>query len=66
MRSAKTETAAAENIDAILRLEKHDEKTRALDHRVFHAIGGFVGTGRFIFLQCLAVGAWVAPNLYSS
>jgi uncharacterized membrane protein len=64
MRSAKTETAAAENIDAILRLEKHDEKTRALHHRVFHAIGGFVGTGRFIFLQCLAVGAWVALNLY--
>jgi uncharacterized membrane protein len=42
------ETAAAENIDAILRLEKQDEETLAVHHRVFHWIGWFVGTIQFI------------------
>jgi uncharacterized membrane protein len=64
MQGAKNETAAAENIDAILRLEKQEKRELALHHRVFHKIGGFVGTVHFIFLQCLAVSLWVAFNLY--
>ncbi|MGY2905699.1 DUF1003 domain-containing protein [Bradyrhizobium sp. URHC0002] len=54
---------AAENIDAILRLEKQEEQKLALHHRIFHTIGGFVGTSHFIVLQCLAVVCWVAFNL---
>jgi uncharacterized membrane protein len=59
----KSETAAAVTIDAILRLEKQNEQALALHHRIFHAIGGFVGTVHFIVLQCIAVGLWVAGNL---
>ena len=59
----KSETAAAKTIDAILRFEKQNEQTLALHHRIFHAIGGFVGTVNFILLQCIAVGLWVAFNL---
>ena len=59
-----TETAAAENIDTILRIEKQEERRLALHHRVFHTIGGFVGTVQFIILQCAAVGGWVLFNLY--
>ncbi len=59
----KSQTSAAETIDAILRLEKQHEQALALHHRVFHAIGGFVGTVHFIFLQCIAVGLWIAFNL---
>ena len=32
--SGKPETPAAENIDSILRLEKQDEKTLAVHHRI--------------------------------
>jgi uncharacterized membrane protein len=56
--------AAAQNVDAILRLEKQDEKKLALHHRVFHTIGSFVGTVTFIVLQCLAVAFWIALNVY--
>lgn len=62
-RGADSETAAAENIEAILRLEKQEEKCLALHHRVFHTIGGFVGTVQFIFLQCATVGLWVTLNV---
>jgi uncharacterized membrane protein len=64
MQGAENETAAAENIDAILRLEKDEKRELALHHRMFHTIGGFVGTVHFVFLQCLAVSLWVAFNLY--
>ena len=57
------ETAAAENIDAILRLEKQDEETLAVHHRVFHWIGWFVGTIQFISFQCAFVFCWIAFNL---
>jgi uncharacterized membrane protein len=53
---------AIENIDAILRLEKQDEERLGIHHRVFHAIGSFVGTVPFIMLQCVAVACWVALN----
>ena len=64
MQGAKIEKAAAENVDAILRLEKQDEETLALHHRFFHTVGGFVGTAHFIVLQCFAVGLWIAFNVY--
>ena len=54
--------AAADNIDAILRLEKQDEEDLALHHRVFHSIGSFVGTTHFFVIQCLAVGFWITFN----
>ena len=60
----KTDTPAAENIDAILRLEKEEERKLTLHHRFFHTIGGFVGTTHFAVLQCVAVIFWVAFNLY--
>jgi uncharacterized membrane protein len=61
--AAKIERATAENIDAILRLEKQEERNLALHHRVFHTIGGFVGTTRFILMQCIAVSLWIGFNL---
>src|SRR6478672_8129523 len=36
MQGPKNETAAAENIDAILRLEKQEKRELALHHRMFH------------------------------
>jgi len=53
------ERPAAHSIDAILRLEKQDEKTLAVHHRIFHWIGWFVGTIQFIFLQCAFVIGWI-------
>ena len=53
---------ARNNIEAILRLEKEDEKEIALHHRIFHAVGWFFGTTYFVSAQCLAVCAWVALN----
>jgi uncharacterized membrane protein len=55
--------AATENIDAIRRLEKQDEETLAVHHRVFHWIGWFVGTIQFISFQCAFVSSWIAFNL---
>jgi uncharacterized membrane protein len=60
----KNETVAAASIDAILRLEKEEEQQLAFHHRIFHSIGGFVGTVHFIILQILAVGLWIAFNAY--
>jgi uncharacterized membrane protein len=59
----QSETAAAENIDAILRLEKQDEETLAVHHRVFQWIGWFVGTIQCISFQCAFVFCWIAFNL---
>ncbi len=53
------EKPSAQNIDAILRLERQDEETLAVHHRIFHWIGWFVGTIQFIFLQCAFVIGWV-------
>jgi len=66
MESGKTRTVAAENIDAILRLEKEEEEKLTIHHRLFHTIGGFVGTVHFFVLQCWAVSFWVAFNFYFS
>ena len=52
--SGQSETLAAENIDAILRLEKQDEETLAGHHRFFHWIGWFVGTIQFVAFSALS------------
>ena len=59
----KSEKTALETIDAILRFEKQNEQALAPHHRALHAIGGFVGTVNFIFLQLVAVGVWFGFNL---
>jgi uncharacterized membrane protein len=59
----KFEKTDLETIDAILRFEKQNEQALAPHHRVLHAIGGFVGTVNFIFLQLVAVGIWFGFNL---
>ena len=53
---------ARNNIEAILRLEKENDRELALHHRIFHAIGWFFGTTYFLSAQCLGVGLWVALN----
>ena len=60
-----SKTPAAENIDAILRLEKQEERALAPHHRFFHAIGSFVGTVQFIVLQCVVVALWVLVSHYA-
>jgi uncharacterized membrane protein len=58
----QAERPAAENIDTILRLEKQDEEMLAVHHRLFHWVGWFVGTARFIVLQCVSVLSRVVLN----
>ncbi|HEV7881840.1 DUF1003 domain-containing protein [Bradyrhizobium sp.] len=53
---------AAENIEAILKLEKEAEQELSAFHRLSHAFGGFVGTIYFAVLQCVAVLAWIGAN----
>lgn len=62
--TGRSQTAAAENIDSIIRLEKQDEETLALHHRAFHWIGWFVGTIQFVSLQCIFVFCWIAFNVH--
>jgi uncharacterized membrane protein len=49
-----------QNIDTILQLERQDEEKLAFHHRIFHAIGSFVGTAQFVVLQCAGVACWIA------
>jgi uncharacterized membrane protein len=58
------EPSPAENIDAILRLEKQEEKALAAHQRLFHWIGWFVGTTQFIVLQFVGVAVWMAFNVW--
>ena len=58
----RAERPVAQNIDTILRLEKQDEAKLAVHHRLFHSVGWFVGTVRFIVLQCVFVLSWVVLN----
>jgi uncharacterized membrane protein len=53
---------AARNIESILRIEKEDEERLLLHHRVFHAVGRFIGTPYFFIIQSLGVGLWVWVN----
>ena len=52
--------AASRNIELIIRLEKEDEAELRPHHRLFHAIGWFVGTVYFIVFQLIVVGIWIA------
>jgi uncharacterized membrane protein len=60
--STRAPSQARNNIEAILRFEKEDEKELALHHRIFHAIGWFFGTTHFLSAQCLAVCLCIALN----
>lgn len=53
---------AAENIEAILRLEKEAEQELSWFHRLSHGFGGFVGTVYFVVFQCLATLGWIGIN----
>ena len=53
---------AARNIESILRIEKEDKRQLQPHHRIFHAIGWFVGTVYFFVFQCLAVAVWISAN----
>jgi uncharacterized membrane protein len=53
---------AARNIESILRIEKEDKRQLQPHHRIFHAIGWFVGTVYFFVFQCFAVAVWISAN----
>ena len=53
---------AAENIEAILELERADHNDLPRLHRISHRVGWFVGTIYFVLFQCLAVLAWIVLN----
>ena len=53
---------AARNIESILRIEKEDEERLLLHHRLFHAVGRFIGTPYFFIIQSLGVALWVWIN----
>jgi uncharacterized membrane protein len=52
----------AENIDEIIRVEKDALERRSRAEAVVDAIGGFVGTPRFVVLQVVAFMVWVTVN----
>jgi uncharacterized membrane protein len=64
--SSQRSGAAARNIEAILRIEKQDERKLLLHHRALHAVGRFVGTPFFFALQSLGVGLWLWINTWGA
>ncbi|MBR0719830.1 DUF1003 domain-containing protein [Bradyrhizobium liaoningense] len=60
--SGQRSGAAARNIEAILRIEKQDERELQIHHRALHAVGRFVGIPFFFALQSLGVGLWLWIN----
>lgn len=56
--------AVSRNIDAIVELEKEDERKLSKLHRASHTIGWFVGTIQFVILQIILVVAWAVWNAY--
>jgi len=52
----------ANNIEAILKLEKDDEQKLPPLHRVSHKVGGFVGTTYFVIIQAAFVILWLFWN----
>jgi len=62
LQRAAAPSQARNNIEAILQLEKGDERELAVHHRIFHAVGWFFGTTYFVSAQCLAVCLWIALN----
>jgi uncharacterized membrane protein len=51
---------ARRNIESIIKLEKEDKAELRPHHRLFHAIGWFVGTMYFLVFQFIVVGVWIA------
>jgi uncharacterized membrane protein len=60
--SATDQRTTTKNIEAILELEKDDERQLSRFHRVSHAVGRFVGTVYFVGVQCAFVLLWVVTN----
>ena len=60
--SATDQRTTTKNIEAILELEKDDERQLSRFHRVSHAVGWFVGTVYFVGVQCAFVLSWVVIN----
>jgi uncharacterized membrane protein len=60
--SATDQRTTTKNIEAILELEKDDERQLSRFHRVSHAVGRFVGTIYFVGVQCAFVLLWVVIN----
>jgi uncharacterized membrane protein len=54
--------SVAENIDQIIRVETDALERRSHGETMVDAIGGFVGTPRFVVLQILAFAGWVTVN----
>lgn len=54
--------SVAENIDQIIRVEKDAMERRSRGETMIDAIGGFIGTPRFVVLQLLACAGWVILN----
>jgi len=55
--------AVAENIETIVRLEEAALREHTPADRLTGAIARFVGSVKFIGLQLLALGVWIAINL---
>src|SRR5674476_1408135 len=60
--SATDQRTTTKNIEAILELEKNDERQLSRFHRVSHAVGRFVGTVCFVGVQCAFALLWVVIN----
>ena len=56
--------AISRNIDAIVELEKEDERKLSKLHKASHLVGWFVGTIQFVILQIVFVVAWAVWNAY--
>jgi uncharacterized membrane protein len=54
--------SSASSIESILRIEKEEQRDIAAHHRVFQAIGWFVGTIYFFVAQCIAIAGWLVVN----
>jgi hypothetical protein len=55
-KSGNASGTAARNVESILRIEKEDKERLLLHHRVFHAVGRFIGTPYFLIIQSLGRG----------
>jgi uncharacterized membrane protein len=58
--------AVTKNIDAILKVEKDDERRLPFLHRVSHAVGWFVGTTHFVIIEASFVALWLLWNCYAT
>lgn len=61
--SADNIQPATDNIEAIARLEEQFQRDRPSRVRLAEWVGDFIGTLRFVVLQLLWFGIWIAVNL---